>query len=261
MPDPPITSFEVYVAKEDFKFHAAHFVAFEGYRERLHGHNYKAGVRVIGSRTISSDGYVVDFGNIKKVTRKVCKELNERFLCPMLSDVIDIRVEGGNVNLSCQDGSHFAFPEGDCAKLPIVHATAEELAIYLWSKILQGLNAEWLLERGVHTMEVIVAEAPSQEATFRLAIPKEGLGDELLDVRSFIMEGKVRPMPCTSAPAERNRKGGADCENCATCQQNMTTQLQKIADALNARDGKQLAVKDLEEILSGDLSNPTCSGK
>ena len=70
-----VTSFEVYVSKETFKFHAAHFVAFQGYRERLHGHNYQVGVRILGSRKISADGYVVDFGDIKTVTRKICKEL------------------------------------------------------------------------------------------------------------------------------------------------------------------------------------------
>lgn len=185
------------MAKEDFKFHAGHFVAYEGFRERLHGHNYRAGVRLYGSRKICSDGYVIDFGNIKKVTRKVCKELNELFLCPMYSDVIDVSEVDGQVYLSCQDGSHFSFPAADCALLPIVHSTAEELAIYLWSKILHELNAKWLLERGVHTLEVVVAEAPSQEATFRLEIPKDGLGDKMLDVRTFIKEGKLRPMPCS----------------------------------------------------------------
>jgi len=237
------------VAKEDFKFHAAHFVAFEGYRERLHGHNYRAGVRVLGSRKISADGYVVDFGNIKKVTRKICKELNEHFLCPMLSDVLDIRVVEGQVTLSCQDGSQFAFPEADCAKLPIVHATAEELAIYLWSRIVHDLNAEWLLERGVHTLEITIAEAPSQEATFRLDIPKDGLGDSFLDTRSFIMDGKVRPMPCASAPKQDKATSG-DCDNsCTSCLEKLSAKLQKIADSLNTMEGRKFTVKDLEAML------------
>jgi len=32
--------FEVSVSREDIKFHCAHFVAYKGFRERLHGHNY-----------------------------------------------------------------------------------------------------------------------------------------------------------------------------------------------------------------------------
>jgi 6-pyruvoyl-tetrahydropterin synthase len=251
----PLSSFEVYVAKEDFKFHAAHFVAFEGYRERLHGHNYKAGVRVYGSRKISSDGYVVDFGNIKKVTRKVCKELNEHFLCPMLSDVIDIGIseDDQTVSLECQDGSRFVFPKSDCALLPIVHATAEELAIYLWSRLVQGLHAEWLIQRGVHTLEVVVAEAVGQEATFRLEIPKEGLGTNLLDVRTFIMEGRVRPMPCVSAPeGAKGMDDGCKDTKCASCQKTFSEKLQRIADSLNSsgvKDGKTITVTDLEAML------------
>lgn len=198
MSNPRTTSFEVYVSKEDFKFHAAHFVAFEGYRERLHGHNYKVGVRVLGSRQIGADGYVIDFGNVKKVTRKVCKELNEHFLCPTLSDVLDISVNSNSVTIVCQDDSTFVFPEGDCAMLPIVHATTEELAIYLYGRILNELNAAYLLQRGIHTMEIIVNEAVGQEAVFRQEIPTGGLDNGNLDVRKFIMDRKVMPMPCES---------------------------------------------------------------
>jgi 6-pyruvoyl-tetrahydropterin synthase len=176
-----------------------HFpAAFKGYRERLHGHNYKVGVRVLGSRKISADGYVVDFGSIKQVTRKVCKELNEHFICPTLSDVLDISVGNGSVTLVCQDGSTFVFPEGDCAMLPIVHATSEELAIYLWSRIVDGLNEKYLLQRGIHTMEIIVNEAVGKEAVFRREIPPNGLQNGILDVKSFLMEGDVMPMACQS---------------------------------------------------------------
>ncbi len=114
----------------------------------------------MGSRMIARDGYVVDFGNIKVATRKICKELNEHFLCPTLSDVLDITVtptsNGDNemVTLVCHDGSTFVFPKNDCAMLPIAHATAEELAIYLWSRILAGLDAAYLLQRGIHTMRL-----------------------------------------------------------------------------------------------------------
>jgi len=48
---------KVFVMKEDFKFHCAHFVAFKGYRERLHGHNYTVGVRMRGTRR-GHDGYM-----------------------------------------------------------------------------------------------------------------------------------------------------------------------------------------------------------
>ena len=74
------STFEVLVASE--KFNAAHFVAFPGFRERLHGHNYQVGVKLVGHSNVRKDGYVVDFGDVKRVTRKICKDMvHERLLC------------------------------------------------------------------------------------------------------------------------------------------------------------------------------------
>jgi 6-pyruvoyl-tetrahydropterin synthase len=155
-------SFEVRVAKETFRFNAAHFVAFQGFREHLHGHNYTVSVRLIGSNKICPDGYVLDFGDVKKVTKSVCKELNDNFLCPMYSDVLKINIEKdptketqqGSVTILCEDGARFVFPESDCILLPIVHATTEELAMFLWQRILQGLDADVLRKRAIKTLEV-----------------------------------------------------------------------------------------------------------
>lgn len=41
--------------------------------------------------TVGHDGYVVDFGEIKKISRVICKDLNESFLVPMNSDVLKVR--------------------------------------------------------------------------------------------------------------------------------------------------------------------------
>lgn len=38
------------------------------------------------------DGYLIDFGDIKKVTRSLCKELNEHLIVPTRSDVMQIAV-------------------------------------------------------------------------------------------------------------------------------------------------------------------------
>ena len=235
------TAFEVYVSKDTFKFNAAHFVAFQGYRERLHGHNYRVGVRLLGQRTIGADGYVIDFGDVKVVCKSVCKRLNEHFLCPIHSDVLEITTTEESVRISCQDASVFVFPRQDCALLPIVHATTEEMAVYLWAEILKGLRADFLQQRGIHTMEVTVAEAIGQEATFRWAIPQDSNFLEL-DVRSFISEGKVVPVPC---PSENDSKQPSDEARCPNCQpSNFSSQLEIIAQAIN----------------SGTL-NPTASGR
>ncbi len=38
--------YSVVVAKDYLKFAAAHFIAYPGFREPLHGHNYQVSVRV-----------------------------------------------------------------------------------------------------------------------------------------------------------------------------------------------------------------------
>ena len=88
-------SYQVFVSKDYFKFNAAHFMAYPGFRERLHGHNYRVAVRVEGR--LGADGYVVDFGDIKKATRKVCDEMDERLLVPMKSDCLKIERSDGQV--------------------------------------------------------------------------------------------------------------------------------------------------------------------
>ena len=164
----------------------------------------------------------MDFGCVKMAVKDVCKAMNEYFIVPMLSDVLDIVVVeddgdegaegggddddggrgaggkgsaegggageglgkrrrarstcgGGTVTIVCEDSSKFVFPPHDCLLLPIMHTTAEELAIYLYGKVLSKLNANYLIERGVDIMEVTVSEAVGQEASFRLAIPRRGV--------------------------------------------------------------------------------------
>ena len=46
--NPANAEFSIWVAKENLKFSAAHFIAYPGFREPLHGHNYQIGVRVEG---------------------------------------------------------------------------------------------------------------------------------------------------------------------------------------------------------------------
>lgn len=240
-------SFEVYVSKDTFKFNAAHFVAFENYRERLHGHNYRVGVRLFGDRKIGADGYVIDFGCIKDVCKRICKRLNEHFLCPMHSDVLTITLDDTSVHIECQDGSKFMFPKGDCALLPIVHATTEEMAIYLYAEILNGLDANYLLQRGLHTMEVTVAEAPGQEATFRLAIPVNIASEFKLDVREFIVKGNIIPVPCLLD------KDDKCCANCKQSQATFSSQLEQLAKSINEGTiAKGVTASDLERLMANE---------
>jgi len=155
-------NYEVYVSREDFKFNAAHFMAYPGFRERLHGHNYRVAVRIEGE--LGEDGYVLDFGEIKSAAKSICGQLNERTLIPTASDCIRISHRAGQIDLFCEDGTRFSLPEGDCVLLPIRHSSAEELAAYICDRLLNALAA--LRQRKLVRIEVSVAEAPYQEARF-----------------------------------------------------------------------------------------------
>lgn len=258
-------SFDVFVSKETFKFNAAHFIAYPGFRERLHGHNYRLGVRLQGGpRLVGGDGYLIDFGCVKEVCKRVCKRLNETFLCPMYSNALNIVVEparegddnsGDNhqmLRIECRhDASYFLFPKRDCSLLPIVHSSTEELAIYLWNEILNDVTASYLRQRGIHTMEVTVAEAENQQATFRLAIPSSDQPNFQLDVRNFISTGTLNspPVSCikeesSSLPSAQSTKTASTtvtttatplcCPDCQASQARFTQQLEQIAAAINA---------------------------
>jgi len=152
--------YQVHVFKDYLKFSAAHFIAYKGFREPLHGHNYQVSVRVEGG--LGADGYVLDFGPVKQAVKRVCERLDERVLLPADSDCLRIDRSGSQVVVTYEDGATFSFPESDVVLLPIVHSSVEELAGY----VLGELRAELpdLDRRGVRTLEVGVAEAPGQIA-------------------------------------------------------------------------------------------------
>lgn len=130
--------FDVFISKADFKFNCAHFIAYKGFRERLHGHNYQISVKVTGNPggSLAEDGYLIDFGDIKGAARDICKSLNEYFICPMKADCMEIIDTGDQLCLNCEDGSKFVFPKSDCAMLPIYHSSAEEIAHYIYYRML-----------------------------------------------------------------------------------------------------------------------------
>jgi len=155
-------SFEVFVGKENLKFNAAHFIAYPGFRERLHGHNYQVTVRVEGD--LGADGYVLDFGLVKQATKRVCEALDEYTILPALSDCLRITEQGEGVEVVYEDGARFVFPRADVILLPIVHTSAEELARYVAGQVRAELLA--VGARPWRRLEVGVAETRGQSATF-----------------------------------------------------------------------------------------------
>ena len=155
-------SFRVHVTKDYLKFNAAHFIAYKGFREALHGHNYRVSVEVEG--TIGPQGYVLDFGVVKQVAKRVCQRLDEKMLIPAQSDCLHIRDEGNQL-LVRYEHDEFRFPKSDVLLLPIVHSSAEELARYLVGEVRRELRADGIEHVGA--IQVGVEETPGQAAYCR----------------------------------------------------------------------------------------------
>ena len=157
-------TFKVYVEKDYLKFNAAHFIAYKGFREALHGHNYRVSVEVEGE--LGAQGYVVDFGVVKRVARRVCERLDEKTLIPSHSDCLQVRTEGKQA-VVVYEQDEFRIPLSDVLFLPIVHSSAEELARYLTGEIRRELQAEGI--HWINAIQVGVAETPGQAAYYREA--------------------------------------------------------------------------------------------
>jgi 6-pyruvoyl tetrahydropterin synthase/QueD family protein len=155
--------FSIHVAKENLKFSAAHFIAYPGFREPLHGHNYQVGVTVEGR--LMSTGYVLDFGLVKQATRAIVERLDERTLIPARSDCLAIETRGASIAIR-YERDEFIIPAADVCLLPIVHTSAEELARYVWDQLQAALAGRNALD-GVLAMEVSIAEGPGQAAIYR----------------------------------------------------------------------------------------------
>jgi len=153
--------YSVVVAKDYLKFAAAHFIAYPGFREPLHGHNYQVSVRV--EAALGADGYVLDFGLVKRVAKALCEELDERVILPEKSECLAVRDLGDGFSVTTETGDRFVFPRADVRVLPIAHSSAEELAAYLLQRLRATLAGE-VGGRHLVALEVGVAEAPGQIA-------------------------------------------------------------------------------------------------
>lgn len=175
-------SAELLVAKEDFKFSCAHFIAHADGRERLHGHNYRSNVRVVGALDTAGDGYIVDFGVVKRAMRAVCAELDERFLLPTCNPHLSVHWETGGGRLSAPeaksvpegsttvtiiaacDGGRFQMPTTDVIALPVPNITVEALAGVLARRFVRHPAIVPHVGRGIARFSVGVMETPGQEA-------------------------------------------------------------------------------------------------
>jgi 6-pyruvoyltetrahydropterin/6-carboxytetrahydropterin synthase len=148
------------LAKEDFKFSAAHFTLFpDGRAELLHGHNYRVRVRLGGSG-LDPVGLLVDVAGVKRRIREACSALDERTLIPARAGRLAVSRAGGGVEVRF-DGRVYRFPEQDVVMADLENVSIELLARWIWWQVAPVLDGT-----GVEELSVEVEETPGQSCSY-----------------------------------------------------------------------------------------------
>ena len=130
---------EIEISKEDIKFSAAHFTIFsDGSRERLHGHNYR--VRLLATYDVHGDDMAINYGDLKRVLRKICARYDEYLLLPGKSRHLHLARQDNVIEAVIGD-SRFVFPADDVIVLPVENITGEALALQIRSDFIDELNS------------------------------------------------------------------------------------------------------------------------
>jgi 6-pyruvoyltetrahydropterin/6-carboxytetrahydropterin synthase len=156
----------LYLSKQDFKFSSAHFLIFSASAaEKLHGHNYRVRIKMTAPGIDelpkgASEGFVVDFGVVKKMVRARLELWDEHLLLPSENPHLKIGQSGNNYEVKYAN-RNYSFPVNEVILLPIPNVSVEHL-----SKL---LAEEWfpqLVEYGVLSLTVSIEETLGQSGSY-----------------------------------------------------------------------------------------------
>jgi 6-pyruvoyltetrahydropterin/6-carboxytetrahydropterin synthase len=152
--------------RNTLRFSAAHFTTFGGECEPLHGHNYDVFVEIEGDLT--TDAWVIDFTETKRIVSGICKELDHKFL--LAADSRELQIRRAEPEYEIAFGSRrYVIPRTDVAALEIDNTTAERLAEWMCGRLAAELKARGV--RNVEYLRVGVEEAPGQAGWFMARYP------------------------------------------------------------------------------------------
>ena len=157
------------LAKEAFKFSAAHFLIFpDGSCERLHGHNYRVTVEI--EARLSRHGLVLDFKQVKPVVRELVGELDEHWLIPGEHHELTCELSPGAgdaegvAQVRYRDRAYTA-PAHDVVVLPINNTSSENLASWV-GRELRARLARRFDDVLVRRLRVAVEETSGQSGVY-----------------------------------------------------------------------------------------------
>ena len=152
--------YRLVLAKEDFKFSAAHFTLLpDGHAELLHGHNYRVRLELCGTR-LDDNGLLVDVERLKREVRASCRRLDSRTLLPAESPRLQWRRLGEDVEVELGP-RRYRLPAADVLLLPLANTSMELLAGMIWREL-----APHLAGTAIELFAVSVEEAAGQRCTY-----------------------------------------------------------------------------------------------
>ncbi|MPZ48221.1 MAG: 6-pyruvoyl tetrahydrobiopterin synthase [Dehalococcoidia bacterium] len=154
-------SFQVRV--EGVQFAAAHCATIGETCEPMHGHSYEVAAEVDGA--LAENSWVVDFVELKSILRKLCHELDHRFMLQTESRILKIESREGEWEVRTPAGAVYVLPASDVVALPIDNTTAERLAQWLSGRVWQAVGKKAV--NNIKAVTVEVWEGPGQRAAHR----------------------------------------------------------------------------------------------
>jgi 6-pyruvoyltetrahydropterin/6-carboxytetrahydropterin synthase len=158
----PNERYKVRVTKDHLVFCSGHFISYEGDKcERLHGHNYRTAVEIEGG--LDENRYVFDFIALKHRTKAITDELDHRMMLATKNPLISVEEGARSVRVRYRE-REWVFPHDDCVLLPIENTTAELLARFIGTRLLEALERNHNFRPEV--LRVEVEENIGQSATW-----------------------------------------------------------------------------------------------
>ncbi|MBA61212.1 MAG: 6-pyruvoyl tetrahydrobiopterin synthase [Planctomycetaceae bacterium] len=157
-------NYRVKLEKEHLIFSAAHFITFAGnICERIHGHNYRVYAEVMAP--LDENQYVIDFIALRDTLKKITEGLDHHVLLPMNHEQIKVTADEREVLVTFED-RRWIFPLNDCVLLPVSNTTAELLADYIATELLERLTAKGVTQ--IEELEIGVDENEGQWGVVKL---------------------------------------------------------------------------------------------
>lgn len=160
----------LHLAKQNFKFSAAHFLIFnETSAEKLHGHNYqvKVDLAVASEADFSEQGYFVDFNVFKKQIKATLDIWDEHVLLPAQHPDMKITKKSPSLEVRFRD-RFYVFPENEVILLPVTNTSTEQLARLLAQSFFSEFKSY-----GISKVRVTVEETRGQGASVVVSGPSE----------------------------------------------------------------------------------------